>query len=135
MHLHDDIVPAPAEPPPPTTTLLTRRRRRPNTPPAAAGDDPAAAAAPAPSAALEEQDVSVYCAGYLPHALVVLALEGVVLRLATLLALWACPRGASLEPLVGAAGAGWARARAALRRRRPAAAAPAAAPAAGKAGV
>ncbi len=65
----------------------------------------------------------MYCAGYLPHALVVLALEGVVLRLATLLALWACPRGVSLEPL----------ARAALRRRRPAAAAAAAA--AGKAGV
>ena len=58
------------------------------------------AAVPAPNADLEEQDISIYCAGYLTHALVILFLEGLILRLATLLALYVCPRGLNLEPLV-----------------------------------
>lgn len=66
-------------------------------------------AIPAPSAELEEQDIAVYCSGYLDHALLVLALEGLILRLATLLALWCCPRGLTLEPVVAAVGAGWGR--------------------------
>ena len=38
------------------------------------------------------------------YALLVLFLEGLVLRLATLMALYCCPRGLTLEPLVVAIG-------------------------------
>ena len=48
---------------------------------------------------VQELDINVYCTGYLERNLVVLALEGLVLRLLTLLALYVCPRGMTLEPI------------------------------------
>lgn len=59
-----------------------------------------------PSSSLEQQNIAVYCAGDVGNALVVLALEGLVLRLCTLLALYLCPKGMTLEPLVLAVGSG-----------------------------
>jgi len=48
---------------------------------------------------IQELDINVYCAGYLERNLIVLACEGLVLRLLTLLALYVCPRGMTLEPV------------------------------------
>ena len=52
------------------------------------------------------------------NAVLVLFLEGLVLRLLTLMALYVCPRGLSLEPLVVAMGSGVARLRAWVGSRR-----------------
>lgn len=54
---------------------------------------------------LEEQDITIYCAGYYEKALFIMLFEGLALRLATLFALYFCPRGLSFEPVVIALGA------------------------------
>jgi hypothetical protein len=107
-HLHREqpltLTPDPAPPPP---------RRRP-----AAAD---AFAPAARDAELEQQDIRVYCRGYVASALLALAVEGFILRLITLAAIYVCPRGLTLEPVVVAAGSaasrcgGWCR-RGARRR-------------------
>ena len=45
-------------------------------------------------------DINAYCAGYATNGLLVLGLEGLILRLATYLALQFCPRGVRFEPLL-----------------------------------
>ena len=67
------------------------------------------------SAALEQQDISVYCAGYVDTAVLALAMEGLILRLLTLMAMFVCPRGVTLEPLVVAAAGAGSRCRSWLR--------------------
>jgi len=52
-----------------------------------------------PNSELEELDISVYCSGYLTRDLIVLAAEGFALRFLTLVALYLCPKGLTLEPL------------------------------------
>jgi hypothetical protein len=66
---------------------------------------------------VEQQDITVYCAGYLDTAIFVMALEGLILRLATLAAIYFCPRGITLEPVVIAAGTFLQRIRNAFRRK------------------
>jgi len=66
---------------------------------------------------VEQQDITVYCAGYLDTAILVMALEGLILRLATLAAIYFCPRGLTLEPVVIAAGTLLQRIRNAFRRK------------------
>lgn len=66
---------------------------------------------------LEQQDITVYCSGYVGRALLTLAVEGLVLRLLTLAAIYCCPRGLTLEPAVVAAGTAAKRCRAWCRRR------------------
>lgn len=66
---------------------------------------------------VEQQDINVYCAGYLDTAIIVMAVEGLILRLATLLAIYLCPRGLTLEPVVIAAGTFLQRIRIAFRRK------------------
>lgn len=46
-----------------------------------------------------------------------MALEGLVLRLATLLALYICPRGITLEPVVVAVGSLWNKMRGCVQRK------------------
>lgn len=66
---------------------------------------------------LKQQNINVYCKGYLANALVVLAMEGLVLRLVTLLALYICPRGVTLEPLAVALGSVFAKMKLLMRTR------------------
>lgn len=47
-----------------------------------------------------ELDPTVYCDGYAGRDLLILLGEGTALRLLTLIALWLCPKGLSIEPLV-----------------------------------
>ncbi len=51
------------------------------------------------NAELEELDINVYCSGYLERDLIILACEGLILRLLTLLAIYLCPKGLTLEPI------------------------------------
>ena len=53
---------------------------------------------------IQELDIGVYCSGYLERNLIVLACEGLILRLLTLLALYVCPRGLTLEPVAAPLG-------------------------------
>lgn len=70
-----------------------------------------------PNSALEEQDIEVYCAGYMEYALLVIFLEGLILRLATLLALYICPRGMSLEPVAAGLTSLWKKMRTVFKRK------------------
>ncbi|KAL4536815.1 hypothetical protein Ndes2526A_g06320 [Nannochloris sp. 'desiccata'] len=86
---------------------------------APAWDDPwqtPDAISPTPSANLQEQDIEVYCAGYMEYALLVIFLEGLILRLATLLALYICPRGMTLEPVAAGLTSLWKKMREAFKR-------------------
>jgi hypothetical protein len=71
---------------------------------------------PRPSPVLEEQDIEVYCSGYMEYALLVLFLEGLILRLATLMALYICPRGMTLEPLAAGLTSLWKKMRGVFKR-------------------
>lgn len=53
---------------------------------------------------IQELDINVYCSGYLERNLIILACEGLILRLLTLLALYVCPKGLSLEPVAAPIG-------------------------------
>lgn len=74
------------------------------------------AVSPTPSANLEEQDIGIYCSGYMEYALVAIFLEGLILRLATLLALYICPRGMTLEPVAARLTSLWNKMREAFKR-------------------
>lgn len=52
-----------------------------------------------PTEEFEELDISVYCSGYFNKAVIILGAEGFALRLFTLIALYLCPKGLTLEPL------------------------------------
>ena len=52
-----------------------------------------------PETQLVELDINVYCSGYLERNLIIIFCEGLILRLLTLLALYVCPKGMTLEPL------------------------------------
>ena len=58
-------------------------------------------------AEVRELDINVYCSGYLNRDLIILACEGFILRLLTLLALYICPKGMTLEPIAVRIGQFW----------------------------
>lgn len=45
-------------------------------------------------------DPAVYCSGYAERDLMILLLEGTVLRLMGMVALWLCPKGFTIDPLI-----------------------------------